>query len=195
MDQNFWESRWEQNQTGWDIGHDSPALINYMLQVPNKTIKVLIPGCGSAHETNILLNLGFKDIHLMDIAKIPAEKLRKKFENHPEVTVHCEDFFKHNGSYDLILEQTFFCAIDPTLRKNYAEHCHKLLKPGGKLVGLLFNKIFDAPGPPFGGTEKDYRVIFKGLFNIHTMEPCRNSILPRQNSELFFILTKKEINL
>ena len=65
MDQNFWESRWEQKLTGWDIGHDSPPLINYMLQVPDKSVKILIPGCGNAHETEILLNLGFKDIHLM----------------------------------------------------------------------------------------------------------------------------------
>ncbi|MBK7695410.1 MAG: hypothetical protein IPI30_14125 [Saprospiraceae bacterium] len=127
--------------------------------------------------------------------KIPAEKLRKKFENNPEVSVHCEDFFKHNGSYDLILEQTFFCAIDPTLRKNYAEHCHKLLKPGGKLVGLLFNKIFDAPGPPFGGTEKEYRVIFKELFNIHTMEPCRNKDPATTKFRAVFHFDKKEINL
>ncbi|MBK7696372.1 MAG: methyltransferase domain-containing protein [Saprospiraceae bacterium] len=193
MDQNFWESRWEQKLTGWDIGHDSPPLINYMLQVPDKSVKILIPGCGNAHETEILLNLGFKDIHLMDIAKIPADQLRKKFANHPEVTVHWEDFFKHEGAYEIILEQTFFCAINPELRKKYVEKCHKLLNQGGKLVGLLFNKVFDDPGPPFGGSEKEYRAIFKELFNIHTMEPCRNSILPRQNSELFFILTKKEI--
>jgi methyl halide transferase len=46
---------------------------------------------------------------------------------------------KHLPEFDLIVEQTFFCAIDPSLRKNYFKKVHQLLKPGGKLVGLLFN--------------------------------------------------------
>lgn len=101
------------------------------------------------------------------------------------------DFFNHIGSYDLILEQTFFCAIDPALRENYTIKMHSLLKQNGKLVGLLFNKHFDI-NPPFGGDIKSYKQLFENLFRIEIMEPCYNSIIPRNGTELFFKLIKKQ---
>ena len=43
----------------------------------------------------------------------------------------------------LILEQTFFCAITPSLRLNYVMKVYRLVTDGGSLVGLLFNRTFD----------------------------------------------------
>ncbi|HXH19987.1 MAG TPA: hypothetical protein VNJ07_12995 [Chitinophagales bacterium] len=34
----------------------------------------------------------------------------------PVVRLIHRDFFKHQGRYDLIIEQTFFCAINPKPR-------------------------------------------------------------------------------
>jgi hypothetical protein len=64
---------------------------------------------------------------------------------------------------------------------------HQLLAPEGKLAGLLFDKEFEG-GPPFGGHQKEYRLLFAPLFKILRMEPCYNSIDSRKKSELFFIL-------
>ncbi len=53
------------------------------------------------------------------------------------------DFFKHKGEYELVLEQTFFCAINPSLRKNYVAKMKELLLLNGKLVGVLFDWQFE----------------------------------------------------
>ena len=62
----------------------------------------------------------------------------------------------------------------------------ELLNPGGKLVGLLFNRAFEV-GPPFGGNEKEYRDLLEEKFTIKTMASAYNSIEPRKATELFFI--------
>ena len=91
--------------------------------------------------------------------------------------------------FDLIVEQTFFCAIDPSLRKKYFEKMYSLLKPKGKIVGLLFDTEFEV-SPPFGGTKSEYENYFKNLFKINVFEKCYNSIKPREGKELFINLER-----
>ena len=93
----------------------------------------------------------------------------------------------HQGKYDLIIEQTFFCALDPLHRSAYAIKMNELLSKSGKLVGLLFDRSF-VSGPPFGGSEEEFRKLFSQHFRLKTMERCYNSIEPRKGSELFINL-------
>lgn len=191
LDQGYWDQRWQKGETGWDIGEASPALMEYAAQLPDKSQRILIPGCGNAYEAEALALMGFSNIHLLDISPTLTQQLRQRLAPYAEIIqVHCEDFFQHRGYYDLILEQTFFCALDPTLREAYVRHCHALLKPGGRLAGLLFNCRFEQEGPPFGGCEAEYRRLFEGLFSIITMELCAHSIEPRKGRELFFVVEK-----
>ena len=60
------------------------------------------------------------------------------------------------------------------------------------LAGLLFDRFFES-GPLFGGSQTEYKLLFKGAFESLTMETTYNSITPRANSELFFKLKKSEI--
>lgn len=193
LDQNYWNERWEQRETGWDIGYSSPPIEDYMVQFENKNAKILIPGCGNAHEAEFLLENGFTDITILDIAPNAVAILKKKFENNPEIKVVCDDFFYHHDRYHLIIEQTFFCALNPERRTEYVKKTAELLSPKGKIMGVLFDRFFERQGPPFGGTIEEYRGLFGKEFEIKTMEKCRNSIPARMGSEAFIILEKKEI--
>ena len=193
FDKDYWNSKWENAQTGWDIGSPSTAISEYFLQVENKNVKILIPGCGNAHEAELLLEEGFKNITLLDIAPKACEIISKKFSHH-EVNVICEDFFNHNGKYDIIVEQTFFCALHRNLREKYVEKMASLLHENGKIIGLLFNKDFDKAAPPFGGNEAEYRKLFENKFEIKKLEECYNSIKPRKNTEVFINFQKRNIN-
>lgn len=189
---NYWETRWLNNTLGWDIGYAAPAITEYMAQYTNKDAAILIPGCGNAYEAAYLVEHGFTDITLIDIAPKAIELAKENFKNNPQVKLICGDFFEHHEPYDLIIEQTFFCAIAVELRTAYAQKMSEILKEGGKLIGLLFNKEFASEGPPFGGSEEEYSKIFEPFFQIKTLENCRNSIPPRQKTELFINFVKNK---
>lgn len=191
LSSEFWNNRYINKTTQWDLGEVSPPLKKYIDQLEDKNIKILIPGCGNAYEAEYLLKKGFKNITLIDIATDLVQKLKIKFQNNSEIVVIEEDFFNHQITYDLILEQTFFCALDKTFRSKYAQQMSNLLNINGKLVGLLFNREFETEGPPFGGSEQEYLNYFNPFFEVLTFENCYNSYSKRTSTELFMILKKK----
>ena len=91
------------------------------------------------------------------------------------------------GKYDIIIEQTFFCAIDKERRREYFDRMYNLLKPNGKLVGLLFDDSFSRDYPPYGGSKTEYVEYFEPYFNIKVFEVSYNSISSRKGRELFMI--------
>jgi SAM-dependent methyltransferase len=191
LDGEYWSNRYEDGTSFWDLGEVSPPLKNYIDQLTDKNIRILIPGCGNTHEADYLLKLGFTDVTVIDIAPALVEALKEKYKGNPHIKIILGDFFKHEGEYDLILEQTFFCAIDPSLRKDYVAKMPELLAPNGKLVGVLFNRQFEEQDPPFGGSKSEYEPMFVKDFFFKTFEPCYNSFIKRKDSELFINLVKK----
>ena len=192
LNKKNWNSRYDTKETGWDIGFVSPPLKEYIDQITDLNIKILIPGCGNAYEAEYLFSKGFKNVFIVDYSQIAISNLIKRIPDFPIFNAVCDDFFNISGQYDLILEQTFFCAIDPKLRNNYAKQISSLLKANGKLVGLFFSVPMFSDHPPFGGSKQEYIECFSKLFSINTIEKCYNSIKSRNNKELFFIFNKKE---
>ena len=191
LNKKFWDLRYQNNEIGWDIGYISTPLKKYIDQLTDKNIKILIPGGGNSYEAEYLHNLGFKNVFVVDISLTALTNLKNRVPDFPKNHLINIDFFKLNNSFDLILEQTFFCALTPKLRDNYVLKMNQLLRPNGKLVGLLFNIPLNKDRPPFGGTKKEYLSYFKNYFKIEIMELSYNSISERTNNELFIKLIKK----
>ena len=191
FDAAYWAKRYHDKETGWDLGSPSTPLKEYIDQLTDKNLTILIPGAGNAYEAEYLFKRGFKNVFVIDIAKEPLENIKQRIPDFPDSHLIHGDFFKHEGQYDIILEQTFFCALSPILRTNYVTQMHKLLKPAGKLVGVLFTEPLNAVTPPFGAAEADYKSYFGSLFRFNVFETCYNSIKPRANRELFINFEKK----
>ena len=71
--------------------------------------------------------------------EIKAKELNLK------INTICEDFFQlrdYYGQMDIILEYTFFCAINPQLRLKYINETFKLLKEDGYTI---INSQFTIP--------------------------------------------------
>lgn len=186
----YWEDRYRQAATGWDIGEVSPPLRAYIDQLENKNLKILIPGGGNSYEAEYLHSRGFKNVYVNDIARLPLENFKKRVPSFPDSHLLLKDFFNIDQKFDLIFEQTFFCALPIDKRENYVAKMYELLSPKGELTGVLFNSQFDKEGPPFGGSREEYLRLFQTKFIIKTLEDCYNSISPRQGNELFFIFIK-----
>lgn len=190
LDESYWDLQYQSETTGWDLGTISPPIKAYVDQLKDTTISVLIPGCGNTYEAEYLLEKGFTNITVIDIAPTLVEKLKDKFKNTTAIRVIQGDFFEHKSSYDLILEQTFFCALPPQMRQKYVWKMHQLLSKNGKKAGLLFNRSFEV-SPPFGGSKTEYEQLFSEAFHFKILETSYNSVTPRAQSELFFVFEKK----
>jgi methyl halide transferase len=195
FDKEYWNQKYENSATGWDIGYVSTPLKEYIDQLKNKELKILIPGCGNAYEAEYLMSKGFKNAYLIDWSEIALDNLKKRAHDIPDSHLFYEDFFKHEGKYDLIIEQTFFCSLDPEMRSDYARKIHELLNDNGKLAGLLFDDKLNDDFPPFGGSREEYIKYFQPYFHFKTYETANNSIKPRAGREIFIIFQKKSQNL
>ncbi|MCH3881902.1 MULTISPECIES: methyltransferase domain-containing protein [Tenacibaculum] len=191
LNEDFWNNKYKDNKTGWDLGAVSPPIKAYFDQLENKELKILIPGGGNSYEAEYLFKNGFKNVFVVDLSIIALENIKTRIPEFPDSQLLHANFFDIEERFDLIIEQTFFCAINPNLRPKYASKIHSVLKSKGKLVGLLFDAKLNEDHPPFGGNKKEYLSYFEPYFLIHNMEPCYNSYHNRQGKELFVMLQKK----
>ena len=190
LDSEYWSNKYKQQLLGWDTGSITRPLKEYFAQLENKELRILIPGCGNGYEAKYLQDNDFNEVAVVDISPEPFAGLIHQCPNWHRSSFIVDDFFNINGQYDLIIEQTFFCALDPKLRHDYAGKMHELLAPGGKLVGLLFQVLFAGNNPPFGGNKEEYYEYFKDKFTFKVFADCYNSINPRVDEELFINLVK-----
>ena len=191
----YWEERYASGQTGWDLGLPSDPIREYLDQLENKDLAILIPGAGNAYEAEYAWEQGFKNVTVLDIAAQPLRALGERLKGFPESHLIKDNFFTHEGRYDLILEQTFFCSFPPEseFRRLYFKRAHYLLRKGGKLAGLWFGtERVGRPGQrPFGGTKEEYLPYLEPYFRVKTLEVATNSIPPRAGNELFGILERR----
>ena len=123
LDATYWEAQYKAKLTGWDLGLISPPIKTYIDELENKNSSILIPGCGNSYEAEYLLQEGFTNITVIDIAPTLVTVLKEKFKNNPNIQIILGDFFEQKGKYDLIIEQTFFCALHLLCDKNTFGKC------------------------------------------------------------------------
>ena len=190
LDSDYWNKRYVEEDFPWDLGKPSPPLQNYYSTLENKNIRILIPGAGNGYEAAELNQLGFKNVFLLDWSDTVLANFRKNNPEFPSDHVIQADFFDYSNQFDLILEQTFFCALYPALRTKYVVKMMELLVAGGKLCGVLFDFPLTEKGPPFGGSPGEYIDLFSPYFSVLKLERCPDSEPSREGKELFLELQK-----
>ena len=192
LDKAYWEERYQLADTPWDTGAITPPLKKFIDQLNDQEIRILIPGAGRAHEADYLIKNGFQNTFICDWSEKAIAEFQRNHPKFPEDQLLIQDFFQIDQKFDLILEQTFFCALPPSQRTAYSEKTAALLQYEGIVAGLLFAHEFPFTGPPFGGTEAEYRQLFSPNFHIIEMQISPDSIQPRLGNELFFRMKKKQ---
>jgi cyclopropane fatty-acyl-phospholipid synthase-like methyltransferase len=193
--QEDWQRHYDEDDLGWDLGQVAPPFIKLF---ESKTIlpgKTLIPGCGRGHEVIYLAENGF-EVTAVDYSPGAVNHLKSTVQ---ERNLKCEvlhlDFFgidsSHNGVYDLLIEQTFFCAISPEQRSSYVSTVARALKKRGMLAGLFYNTGEEEGGPPFNTTREDIKKYFSDSFEIRQLSKTEDSAEQRKNKEWLAILIKK----
>ncbi len=182
---DFWESRYQDGDTGWDVGHVSGPLRQIIDQLSDLSSRILVPGAGNAYEVAYLREKGFEHVFLLDWASTPLQRFAHQYPDFPSSQLLQCDFFQLEGTFDIVLEQTFFCALPPAQRPDYVDKMHEVLNPGGMLLGVLFDAPLNDDKPPYGGNVAAYRMLFSRQFAPVSFTPCPDSEPSRQHREVY----------
>jgi SAM-dependent methyltransferase len=144
----FWDVRFREQFTPWDARGIPAAVHGFLAREPAK-LRVLIPGCGTAHEARAFA-AGGHDVVAIDFSAAAIEAARAALGRLDRVLVH-GDFFTHEfgAPFDLAYERAFLCALPRAHWPRWAARIGEVIRPGGRLAGFFYWN--DAPaGPPFG---------------------------------------------
>ena len=193
--QEDWQGHYDSNDMGWDLGEVAPPFVKLWQEEKLPVGKVLVPGCGRGYEVVFLAENGF-EVTAIDFSEGAITHLENALkERNLKGRVLHQDFFSmddsHDGVYDLVLEQTFFCAIAPRQRQDYVLNVARILKPGGMLVGLFYHTDKEG-GPPYNTIRQDIESNFSKNFEIQQLDKTSLSVEQRKDKEWLGILKKKD---
>lgn len=201
----FWNQRFKDQETPWDLGEPSPSLVELERRWSlKKGDRVFVPGCGRGNDALFFAEQGY-EVTALDWSSTAVEELQDKASKRGiSIQVLQGDFFSfESDAFDGWVEHTFFCAIDPNDRPRYFEKCSQLIRPGGELVGTFFLTHQDRDGvaiakegevrtgPPFWTSEQYFRDLFEAKFKILECEPSPYAHSDRIHLDWWGYLQKK----
>jgi 2-polyprenyl-3-methyl-5-hydroxy-6-metoxy-1,4-benzoquinol methylase len=196
----FWQERFEKNETGWDRGSASPQLLDWLDSGALQPCRIAVPGCGSGWEVAELAGRGF-DVTGIDYTAAAIEKTRALlFGRTLKAEVQQADVLSHQPAkvFDAIYEQTCLCAIHPEYWFQYAKQLHAWLKPEGSLWVLFMQMMRPAAteqglivGPPYHCDINGMRALFPESQWIWPKPPYAKVAHPSLSHELALRLVRR----
>ena len=188
-DPKFWGAAYEEKRDGWDLGDVAPPIARALRDIRGPG-RAIVFGCGRGHEVRAAARAGF-DVVGVDFAEQPLVDAANMTP--PDLAEHIEwrraDIFRleERGAFDLLIEHTSYCAIDPKRRDEWMRAARKVLRDGGTLLGLFY--AHERPGgPPYATTRQDAKATLeRNGFRIERSETPADSIERRKNNELLVI--------
>ena len=194
----FWENLYISDDAGWDLGGPTPVFKTIFSTIKPK--KICIIGCGKGYDAVMFARNNF-NVTAIDFAPSAVKSLKSLAKkNKVIINVLEKDIFslatQYNNSFDYVLEQTCFCAIHPSKRKEYEKLVYRILKTNGKIIGLWFplDKDINDGGPPYGTTVEEVKSLFRKRWMLESEEFPKESIKSRKCREKLIIFKKLEIS-
>lgn len=165
----FWQQRFEKNETGWDRGRPSPQLLIWLNSGKLQPCRIVVPGCGTGWEVLELAKHGF-DVTGIDYTAAAVEKTQALLDSQAiKAEVIQADVLTYlpQKKFDAVYEQTCLCAIHPEYWFDYAQQLRQWLRPQGSLWIMFMQMLRPAAseegvihGPPYHCDINAMRAIF-----------------------------------
>jgi len=189
LSSDFWETRYQEGTTRWDIGKAAPAFVNLLQSdrapSPGKTA---VLGCGRGYDALLFAQAGHEVIGVDFAPSAIAAATDLAQQANLSVQFLQEDIFRFPQTYshyfDYVVEHTCFCALSPEKRTAYINLVHTLLKSTGELLAIFFTHRREG-GPPYGIQPSEIRELFTPQFDIIQLDPIKHSVPSRQGEEHF----------
>ncbi len=192
-EEKFWSEIYRTEEPGWDLKEPSQALVATLPQLKLSKQRVLVLGCGRGHDAAFFAKQG----HLVTAVDFSPEAIQEAKNLYGDLAglefIQADVFNlpKENfGPFDLVFEHTLFCAVDPSKRNDLIRVWKKQLVDGGHFLGVFFT-MSKRLGPPYGGSEWEYKERLKNHFDFRYWTRWRHSLPRRQGKELVVYAQKK----
>jgi len=197
----FWDNRFKVEDIPWDIGKVSPTLSSIeSTEIIPAGGSIIVPGAGNGHDSIYFAKKGYI-VSAVDWSKTAISSLRGASKaNSVDIELLCASFWDIPstwfGSFDGLVEHTFYCAIDPALRSRYVDMAANLLRPGGHLIGAVFigdpgSDYLNRVEPPFFTTVDEFTKGFRAKFDIEILNPSNSAVDGRKEFEYSAVLKRK----
>ena len=193
-DSDFWNEIYKNSpKPNWDIGQAAPVFQDMLPRLKLPKSRILVLGSGEGHDAALFAQAG----HVVTAVDFSPEAIRKAKLNYGDLEnlnfVQADVFnlpHEWNATFDVIIEHTCFCAIEPHRRKELVKTWRRLLHEEGQLMGLFFSML-KRPGPPYGSSEWEIRELLQHHFQFLFWGRWNKSVEKRQGLELFVLAKKK----
>lgn len=197
----FWNLRFEAAFTPWDHGGVPACLRQYIddqrsaaQSPPSKKYRVLIPGCGSAHEVKLFADLDW-DVTAIDFSPAAVAQAQRILGADSALAsmVKEQDFFgETEGSerFDIVYERAFLCALPRKLWRGWSQRVAQIIPPGGQLIGFFFSEVSDK-GPPFGLAQDELEIMLLPNFMRTQLQTPADSIPIFAGKETWQVWTRR----
>ena len=191
----YWERCYQSGEMGWDLGEATPIFDNW-IENYRTALNICVLGAGNGWDAINFAQRGHA-VTAVDFAESAVKNMQDTAkQNNLEIDIRHMNIFDlkeiYTNYFDVVLEYTCFCAINPSKRRDYLDMARHILKSQGELVGLLFpiDKAPEDGGPPFAvQLEPTIKLISEYFFLIKREIPSL-SIKPRLGREVFVIFRK-----
>jgi SAM-dependent methyltransferase len=165
-----WESHYQANDTPWDKGEPSPALLEALEFIPVSG-RVLVPGSGLGHDVRALASRADEVVGLdLSPSAVAAARALPVFG---QERYEAGDLFAlpeaFREAFDWVFEHTCFCAIPRERRPDYVTAVADALRPGGRFLGVFYvdpGQEHSWDGPPFETTLIELDRLFEPRFEL-----------------------------
>jgi methyl halide transferase len=190
----FWKQAYDNGQDRWELGRAAPPLVRSVAELVGreKIERAIVLGCGRGHEARLLRRSGVEQVTAVDFVSTAIEQARMTDGDdgiNATIDWRVQDVFDLSRSdragFDLVLEHTCFCAIDPARRSEWFDMVAAILRSGGVLLALFYAHGREG-GPPFttNRIEIEQAVLARTDFALESIEVPGDSIEKRAGQEL-----------
>ena len=184
MDEEFWQTRWRQNEIGFHEDRVNPILLSHFDRLDlREGDRVLVPLCGKTLDLDWLIS---KKFHVVGVEfnKEAVESVFARLNLVPfveivgsllwyradAIDIFVGDFFeltenmltKVNAVYD----RAALIALPAATRQGYARHLEDLAKSEPQLLITLDYDQTQMEGPPFSVSEAEVQKLYGGQYAV-----------------------------
>jgi thiopurine S-methyltransferase len=173
MDEDFWQTRWRQNQIGFHEGRANSLLLRFFDRLGLRADdRVLVPLCGKSFDLDWLIGQNFHVVGV-EFNKEAVEEVFARLNLVPDVEVFGSllryrakaidifvgDFFELTGSVfgtvNAVYDRAALVALPTAMRERYARHLAYLTISAPQLLITFDYDQTHMEGPPFSVSEAE----------------------------------------